>query len=182
MWPISTVPFCTASSTCRPGTISPAAKVWIWNLLSVASADHLGHHLGAAVQRVERFRPARRHAPLDLRHRLRDRRRRQRRRARRADAGDLEKVSSLHGIHPCWLCRSAFVSRLAASMEHPVGDIHPRTGRKTQKSPVSQRDRAGSCDFRFRSAALDYPRVRERIMKVSKVYSATCHHRYWSER
>jgi hypothetical protein len=30
--------------------------------------------------------------------------------------------------------------------------------------------------------ALDQPRVRERIMKLSKVYSATCHHRYWSER
>jgi len=29
---------------------------------------------------------------------------------------------------------------------------------------------------------LDQPRVRERIMKLSKVYSATCHHRYWSER
>jgi len=39
--PISTVPFCTASSTCRPGTISPAAKVWIWNLLSVASPTAL---------------------------------------------------------------------------------------------------------------------------------------------
>jgi hypothetical protein len=29
---------------------------------------------------------------------------------------------------------------------------------------------------------VDQPRVRERIMKLSKVYSATCHHRYWSER
>src|SRR5665647_597837 len=38
MCAISTVPFCTASAACRPGTISPAAKVWIWNLLSVASA------------------------------------------------------------------------------------------------------------------------------------------------
>ena len=28
----------------------------------------------------------------------------------------------------------------------------------------------------------DQPRVRERIMKLSKVYSATCHHKYWSER
>jgi hypothetical protein len=28
----------------------------------------------------------------------------------------------------------------------------------------------------------DQPRVRERIMKLSKVYSATCHHRYSSER
>jgi hypothetical protein len=30
--------------------------------------------------------------------------------------------------------------------------------------------------------AADHPRVRERIMKLSKVYSATCHHRYSSER
>src|SRR4051812_18975455 len=28
----------------------------------------------------------------------------------------------------------------------------------------------------------DQPRVRDRIMKLSKVYSATCHHRYWSDR
>ena len=41
MWHISTVPFCTASAACRPGTISPAAKTWIWNLLSVASATAL---------------------------------------------------------------------------------------------------------------------------------------------
>jgi TRAP-type mannitol/chloroaromatic compound transport system substrate-binding protein len=27
VWPHSTVPFCTASTTCRPGTISPPAKV-----------------------------------------------------------------------------------------------------------------------------------------------------------
>jgi hypothetical protein len=32
------VPFCTASSTCSPGTISPAANTWTWNLLSVISA------------------------------------------------------------------------------------------------------------------------------------------------
>src|SRR4029450_10395542 len=39
--PISTVPFCTASSTCRPGTISPAANTWIWNLPLVADAQRL---------------------------------------------------------------------------------------------------------------------------------------------
>jgi len=38
-------------------------------------SDHLGHHLGAAMQRIERLRPARGHAPLDLRRRLRDGRR-----------------------------------------------------------------------------------------------------------
>ncbi len=41
MCAISTVPFCTASSTWNGGTISPAAKVRIWNLLSVASATRL---------------------------------------------------------------------------------------------------------------------------------------------
>jgi hypothetical protein len=33
----STVPFCTASATCSPGTISPAANTWIWNLPPVMS-------------------------------------------------------------------------------------------------------------------------------------------------
>ena len=33
---------CTASAACSAGTISPAAKTWIWNLLSVASRDVLG--------------------------------------------------------------------------------------------------------------------------------------------
>ena len=49
---------------------------------------------------VERFRPARREAPFDFRHRLRDRRRRQGCRARGADAGDFKKISSFHGILP----------------------------------------------------------------------------------
>ena len=48
---------------------------------------------------------------------------------------------------------------------------------KTQKSPVSQGDRAVSSVQKS-----DQPRVRERIMKLSQVYSGTCHHRYWSER
>jgi hypothetical protein len=41
VWHISTVPFCTASAAWSPGTISPAAKTWIWNLLSLASATAL---------------------------------------------------------------------------------------------------------------------------------------------
>jgi len=40
VWLISTVPLEVASSACRPGTISPAAKTWIWNLLSVISATY----------------------------------------------------------------------------------------------------------------------------------------------
>ncbi len=43
MWHISTVPFCTASAAASAGTISPAAKTWIWNLLSVASATALAN-------------------------------------------------------------------------------------------------------------------------------------------
>src|SRR5262249_30615280 len=39
----STVPFCTASSTCRPGTISPAANTWIWNFPSVASDTYFAN-------------------------------------------------------------------------------------------------------------------------------------------
>src|SRR5712691_1840095 len=46
VWPISTVLFWTASSTCRAGTISPAAKTRIWNLLSVASATRLARYSG----------------------------------------------------------------------------------------------------------------------------------------
>jgi hypothetical protein len=34
----------------------------------------------------------------------------------------------------------------------------------------------------FSTLRIDQPRVRDLIMKLSKVYSATCHHRYWSER
>src|SRR5262245_37451852 len=39
-------------------------------------SDGFAHDLSATKERVERFRPACRHAPLDLRHRLRNRRRR----------------------------------------------------------------------------------------------------------
>src|SRR5712691_5462212 len=46
VWPISTVLFWTASSTCRAGTISPPAKTRIWNLLSVASATRLARYSG----------------------------------------------------------------------------------------------------------------------------------------
>jgi hypothetical protein len=38
VWQHSTVPLVTASAACNPGTISPAAKGWIWNRWSVASA------------------------------------------------------------------------------------------------------------------------------------------------
>src|SRR5581483_4647415 len=57
---------------------------------------------------------------------------------------------------------------------------------KIRKVPCSRRDadvRTGPRKGRSRPASKsDQPRVRERIMKLSKVYSATCHHRYSSER
>jgi hypothetical protein len=36
-------------------------------------------------------------------------------------------------IHPLWLCQLAFVSRLAASMEHPAPDFHPELRDKRKK-------------------------------------------------
>jgi len=54
------------------------------------------HHLDGTPQRVERFRPARRQAPFDLRHRLRDCRCCHRGGADCAEASDLDKVSPLH--------------------------------------------------------------------------------------
>ena len=66
--------------------------------------DIFGEQLSTAPQRVERFRPARRHTPLELRHRLRDRRRGHRGCARNANTGNFEKISSLHGIPTLCCC------------------------------------------------------------------------------
>ncbi len=62
-------------------------------------------------------------------------------------------------------------------MEHPVVDIHPEQVEKRKKARS-----LNETGLILTTNVVDYPRVRERIMKVSKVYSATCHHRYWSER
>jgi hypothetical protein len=64
-------------------------------------------------------------------------------------------------------------------MEHPIPDFHDELSYRNAKSPAS----CGGPGFVFydlrRSLGVtDQPRVRERIMKLSKVYSATCHHRY----
>ena len=73
----------------------------------------------------------------------------------------------------------AFLARPSGtSMEQPVPDFHPEVVAKAQKSPVSLR-RPGRFPC---STGLDQPRVRELIMNVSNLYSATCHHRYWSDR
>src|SRR3984957_6601436 len=72
---------------------------------------------------------------------------------------------------------AAFVSRLGGSMEHPVRDCHDELTSRNAKARPPRGDRA----WPARLGPVQ-PRVRERIMKLSKVYSATCHHRYWSER
>jgi hypothetical protein len=84
----------------------------------------------------------------------------------------------------------AFVSRLAASMEHLTSDFHGELNYRNAKSPAFPWGRPGFSIYDLRrkpysqalSRAAYQPRVRERIMKLSKVYSATCHHRYSSER
>ena len=75
------------------------------------------------------------------------------------------------------MCRTAFVSRLVASMEHPVPDFHDLLVPKRKKPGLLKKGRAFELQLKVYQ-----PRVRDRIMKLSKVYSATCHHRYWSER
>jgi hypothetical protein len=62
-------------------------------------------------------------------------------------------------------------------MEHPGRNFHVNFGIATQKAgPLAKAGLSFGC------LKLDQPRVRERIMKLSKVYSATCHHRYSSDR
>ena len=58
--------------------------------------NEFGYHLDGTPQRVERFRPARRQAPFELRHRLRNGGSRQRCGAGRANACDFKKISSFH--------------------------------------------------------------------------------------
>ena len=77
------------------GTISPPAKVWIWNLLSVASATALAMTSAPPNSVSSDFGQLRCHAPLELRHRLRDGRGSNRRRGK-ADAGSLYKLTTLH--------------------------------------------------------------------------------------
>jgi hypothetical protein len=54
-------------------------------------------------------------------------------------------------IHPLWLCQLAFVSRLAASMEHPALNFHPELGGTTQKARPPRGDRALFCYLRLRA-------------------------------
>jgi hypothetical protein len=63
-------------------------------------------------------------------------------------------------------------------MEHPLWDFHAELGIPQRKKPGLLTETG----LYLHLKGEDQPRVRERIMKLSKVYSATCHHRYWSER
>lgn len=65
-------------------------------------------------------------------------------------------------------------------MEQAVTDFHADFCDRTAKEKPGLLAEAGL--IRAIAALRDQPRVRDRIMKLSLVYSATCHHRYWSER
>jgi len=67
-------------------------------------------------------------------------------------------------------------------MEHSVGDFHPEQVGRRKKARSLEETGLVLTTKDLDQSRLDQPRVRERIMNVSKVYSATCHHRYWSER
>jgi hypothetical protein len=58
--------------------------------------DHLGHDLGAAIDRVERLREARCQAPFHLGVGLRDGRHGNRRGHRGAGSGGLDELTTLH--------------------------------------------------------------------------------------
>jgi hypothetical protein len=62
-------------------------------------ADRLAEDLAAAVERIERLRPAHGTTPFNLRHRLRDGRFRDRR-CGNADAGGLQELTTLHVFLP----------------------------------------------------------------------------------
>jgi len=72
-------------------------------------------------------------------------------------------------------------------MEHPEGDFHADSEAAAKKPGFVKKPAFPIYDLRLReieelATVSNQPRVRERIMKLSNVYSATCHHRYWSER
>ena len=120
--------------------------------------DRFGEDLGGAVDRIERFRKARGQPPLDFRHRLGDGRRGDRR-GGKPGAGSLQEFTTLHAIILPWCMRLA-----RAGVQRPGRDASCRMAEKAAEIQPFQ------------------PRWRMRIMKLSKLYSATCHQRYWSPR
>jgi hypothetical protein len=60
-------------------------------------------------------------------------------------------------------------------MKHPVADFHGELDCRNAKSPAFEK---AGLSLNLDDLGFNQPRVRERIMKLSKVYSATCHHRY----
>jgi hypothetical protein len=88
------------------------------------------------------------------------------------------------------MCLPLFSATIGTSMEHPAANFHDELRRSNAKARPFEKAGLRSIYDLGRSIGsmseplllLDQPRVRERIMKLSNVYSATCHHRYSSER
>jgi hypothetical protein len=95
--------------------------------------DALGHELGTAVQGVERFRPTRGQAPLNLRHGLRDGRRSDCR-AGEADTGRLQEFTTLHGVSPRVVVgpptRGELVRRIPAAPAADPAIVGPGAGKR----------------------------------------------------
>jgi hypothetical protein len=133
------VPFCTASRTCNPGTISPAANGWIWNLLSVASPTALAINSAAPCSVSSDFGQL-----VVMRHLISG--------IDWAIAGaamvaapatpnpvTLIKSRRFIELFLLWGCRPAFVSRLIHSMEHPVPELHGELDIATHKAGLPRR-------------------------------------------
>ena len=140
--------------------------------------DALGHVFGTAVKGVERFRPTRGQAPLYLGHGLRDGRRSDRR-AGETGTGRLQELTTFHGVSPRVVVgpptRGEQLRRIPAFAGGRPADSRTRRGKEERpRSRASEPLRILLSD--------DHPRRMARIWKVSKVYSATCHHRYSSPR
>src|ERR1043166_4754043 len=74
-------------------------------------------------------------------------------------------------LSPSWKCVGLHFEA-CPSMEHLASDFHPS---KTQKPNLVKRLGSVIYDLRRKCSYPVQPRVRDRIMKLSKVYSATCH-------
>src|SRR5262249_33057509 len=131
--------------------------------------DVLRQHFARAIERVERLGKARRQAPFELRHRLRDGRcgkRTHRRNATCADSCGAQKLTTLHGVLP----GRAFFSGLLSFP--PSGISLARQHAACNKKPR----RSGAF---ARSGSPAYPSLLPadwRAMKLSKLFSTTRNH------
>ena len=179
MWQHSTVPLVTASAACRPGTSSPDGEHLDLEPVVGHLGDGLGEHLGGAVDRVERFREARGEPPLELgldcamagfgQGRGRDRPAAAAAAYRRRTSRRTSMISCLPACSRCLQTACAqrhlvVCGAYAAHICHATAHGHAPAPRRTRQCSARQ------------------PLARVRIMKLSKLYSVTCHHRYWSPR